>query len=120
MRNLRKANRVVKWHGVNETISHRFKSKSDSSLGLRILGPEKGGKQGELAGTCTCLKCILKGWLVLWPTREVMTRSHTLSVVWDLGLANPSVASCTLISKPFCQGLVVVTKARDRKRSHVK
>jgi hypothetical protein len=63
-RNLYKANRVVKWHGTNETISRRPKSKSDSSLGLGKLGPEKGGKQGELAGTCTCLKCISKGWLV--------------------------------------------------------
>jgi molybdopterin-guanine dinucleotide biosynthesis protein A len=71
------------------------------SLGLRKLDPEKGGKQGELAGTCTCLKCIPKDWLVVWPTREVMTRSHTLSVVWDLGLANLSVVSRTLISKPF-------------------
>jgi hypothetical protein len=70
-------------------------------LGLRKLGPKRGGKQGELAGTCTCLKCISNSWLVVWPTREVMTRSHTLNVVWDLGLANLSVASRTLISKPF-------------------
>jgi len=41
MKILYKANRVVKWHGTNETISHRLKSKSDSSLGLRKLGPEK-------------------------------------------------------------------------------
>jgi hypothetical protein len=35
------------------------------TLGLRKLGPKRGGKQGELAGTCTCLKCIPKGWLVV-------------------------------------------------------
>jgi hypothetical protein len=29
------------------------------TLGLKKLGPKRGGKQGELAGTCTCLKCIL-------------------------------------------------------------
>ncbi len=33
--------------------------------GLRKLGPKRGGKQGELAGTCTCFKCIPKGWLVV-------------------------------------------------------
>jgi hypothetical protein len=31
----------------------------------RNLGPKRGGKQGEFAGTCTCLKCIPKGWLVV-------------------------------------------------------
>ncbi len=35
------------------------------TLGLKKLDPEKGGKQGELAGTCMCLKCIPKGWLVV-------------------------------------------------------
>jgi molybdopterin-guanine dinucleotide biosynthesis protein A len=35
------------------------------TLGLRKLDPEKGGKQGELAGIGTCLKCIPKGWLVV-------------------------------------------------------
>ncbi len=33
---------------------------------------------------------------------------------------NLSVASRTLISKPFNEGLVVVTKVRDWERSHVK
>jgi hypothetical protein len=61
MRNLCKANRVVKWHGTNGTISRRPKSKSDSSLGLRKLGPKKGGKQGELARTCTCLEVHPEG-----------------------------------------------------------
>jgi hypothetical protein len=36
-----------------------------ATLGWRKLDPERGGKQGELAGTCTCLKCIPKGWLVV-------------------------------------------------------
>jgi len=56
------------------------------TLGLRKLGPERGGKQGELAGTCTCLKCIPKGWLVVRPTWEVMTPfTYFNPVAWDLG-----------------------------------
>jgi hypothetical protein len=56
------------------------------TLGLRKLGPERGGKQDELAGTCTCLKCIPKGWLVVRPTREVMTPfAYFNHVAWDLG-----------------------------------
>jgi molybdopterin-guanine dinucleotide biosynthesis protein A len=35
------------------------------TLGLKKFDPEKGGKQGELAGTCTCLNYIPKGWLVV-------------------------------------------------------
>ena len=31
------------------------------TLGLRKLDPEKGGKQGELAGTCTCLEVHPEG-----------------------------------------------------------
>jgi hypothetical protein len=31
------------------------------TLGSRKLDPQKEGKQGELAGTCTCLKCIPNG-----------------------------------------------------------
>jgi len=31
------------------------------TLGLRKLDPERGGKQGELAGTCTCLEVHPKG-----------------------------------------------------------
>jgi hypothetical protein len=61
MRNLCKANRVVKWHGTNGIILRRPKSKSDSSLGLRKLGPERGSKQGELAGTCTGLEVHPEG-----------------------------------------------------------
>jgi hypothetical protein len=43
-----------------------LKSKSNSHIGAkRTLAPKRGGKQGELAGTCTCSKCISKGWLVV-------------------------------------------------------
>jgi len=31
------------------------------TLGLRKLDPERGGKQGELAGTCACLEVHPKG-----------------------------------------------------------
>jgi hypothetical protein len=31
------------------------------TLGLRKLDPERGGKQGELTGTCTCLKVHPRG-----------------------------------------------------------
>ncbi len=54
--------------------------------GLRKLGPKRGGKKGELAGTCTCFKCIPKGWLVV----AANAGSHDLVrvlynyVVWDL------------------------------------
>jgi len=42
------------------------KSKSDSYFGVkRNFHSKGGGKQGELAGTCTSLKCIPKGWLVV-------------------------------------------------------
>jgi hypothetical protein len=45
---------------------HKLKSKLDSNFGVkRNFGPKRGGKQGELARTCTCLKCIPKGWLVV-------------------------------------------------------
>jgi len=44
----------------------RPKSKSDSYIGVkRNLNPKRRGKQGELAGTCTSLKCIPKDWLVV-------------------------------------------------------
>jgi hypothetical protein len=60
------ANRVIKWHWTNGTFLRRPKSKSDSYFGVkRNLGPKRGGKQSELTRTCTCLKCILKGWLVV-------------------------------------------------------
>jgi len=31
------------------------------TLGLKKLDPERGGKQGELAGTCICLEVHPKG-----------------------------------------------------------
>ncbi len=49
------------------------KSKSDSHFGAkRNLSPKRGGKKGEHVGTCTCSKCIPKGWLVV----AANTRSH--------------------------------------------
>jgi hypothetical protein len=63
------------------------KSKSDSYFGVkRNLDPKRGGKQGELTGTCTSLKGIPKGWLVV----AANARSHDpvrilYRVVWDLG-----------------------------------
>jgi hypothetical protein len=54
------------WHWTNGTFLRKPKSKSDSYFGVkRNLGPKRRGKQGELAGTYTCFKCILKGWLVV-------------------------------------------------------
>jgi hypothetical protein len=51
---------------TNGTLLRKPKSKSDSHIGAkRNLGPKRKRKQGELAGTCTCSKCILKGWLVV-------------------------------------------------------
>ncbi len=51
---------------TNGTLLRKPKSKSDSHIGAkRNLGPKRGGKQGEFAGICTCLKWIPKGWLVV-------------------------------------------------------
>ncbi len=51
---------------TNGTFLHKLKSKLDSHIkAKRNLGPKIGGKQGELAGTWTCLKCIPNGWLVV-------------------------------------------------------
>ncbi len=75
-------NDLDKWNLVRKP-----KSKSDSHIGAkRNLGPKKGGKQGELARTCKCSKCIPKGWLVV----VANTGSHDPfvyynRVVWDLG-----------------------------------
>jgi hypothetical protein len=53
-------NGLDKWNFLRKP-----KSKSDSHIrAKRNLGPKRGGKQGELAGTCTCSKCIPKSWLV--------------------------------------------------------
>jgi hypothetical protein len=74
MRNLYKANRIVK-KGIGQMELSCVGSNQNRipTLGLRKLDLERGGKQGELAGTCTCFKCIPKDWLVVWPTGEVMT-----------------------------------------------
>jgi hypothetical protein len=74
MRKLYKENRVVK-KGIGQMELSCVGSNQNRTptLELRKLDLERGGKQGELAGTCTCLKCIPKGWLVVWATREVMT-----------------------------------------------
>ncbi len=51
---------------INEFFLRKPKSKLDSHFGAKgNLGPKKGGKQGELVGMCSCLKCIPKGWLVV-------------------------------------------------------
>ncbi len=51
---------------TNGTFLRKPKSKLDSHIGAkRNLGPKRGGKQGELAGMRTCLKCIPKDWLVV-------------------------------------------------------
>jgi hypothetical protein len=59
------------------------------TLGLRKFSPKGRGKQGELTGTCTCLKCIPKGWLVVWPTREVMTPLTYFKCSLGLGFGKP-------------------------------
>jgi hypothetical protein len=41
MRNLYKANRVVKWHGTNGTFLRRPKSKSESYFGVEETWPPK-------------------------------------------------------------------------------
>jgi len=41
MKNLYKANIVVKWHGTNGTISRRPKSKSDSYLRVEETWPRE-------------------------------------------------------------------------------
>jgi hypothetical protein len=47
---------------------HKRKSKSNSHFGAkRNLAPKRGGKQDELAGMRTCLKCVSKGSLVVVP-----------------------------------------------------
>jgi hypothetical protein len=51
---------------TNGTFLRKPKSKSNSHFGAKKnLGPKRGGKQGELVGTRTCLKCIPKGWLLM-------------------------------------------------------
>ncbi len=103
MKNLYKANSVVKkGMGQMELSCVSPNQNRTPTLGLRKLGPKRGGKQGELAGTRTCLKCIPKGWLVVRPTREVMTPFAYFKCSLGLGFwQNLSVVSRTLIKKPF-------------------
>jgi hypothetical protein len=63
------------------------KSKSDSYFGVKKnLDPKRGGKQGELVGTCTSLKCIPKGWLVMEANAGSHDPVRVLNhVIWDLG-----------------------------------
>jgi len=61
MRNLCKANRVAKWHGQMELSCIGSNQNWTPTLGLRKLDLERGGKQGELTGTCTCLEVHPKG-----------------------------------------------------------
>jgi hypothetical protein len=50
------------WHWINGISLRRPKSKSNSYIGVkRNLDPKRGGKEGELVGTCTSFKCIPKG-----------------------------------------------------------
>jgi hypothetical protein len=54
----------VAW--TNGTFLGKPKSKSESDFGAkRNLGLKRGSKQGEFGGTHTCLKCMLKGWLLV-------------------------------------------------------
>jgi len=56
------ANKVVKLALDKWNFLRRPKLKSDSYFGVKgNFNPKRGGKQGELAGTCTSLKCISKG-----------------------------------------------------------
>jgi len=71
------------------------------SLGLRKLDPERGGKQGELAGTCACLKRIPKGWLVVWPTLEVMTPFTYFKCSLGLGFGKPKCCFSYLDKQTF-------------------
>jgi hypothetical protein len=71
------------------------------TLGLRKLDLERGGKQGELAGTCACLKCIPKDWLVVWPTREVMTPLMYFKCSLGLGFGKPKCCFLYLDKQTF-------------------
>ncbi len=68
---------------------HKPKSKSDSYFGVKKnLHSKRGGKQGELAGTCISLKCIPKGWLVVAANAGSHDPDGILyRVVWDLGFS---------------------------------
>jgi hypothetical protein len=56
------------------------------TLGLMETWPQIGGKQGELVRTCTSLKCIPKGWLVVATNAGNHDPIRVLyRVAWDLG-----------------------------------
>ncbi len=57
----------------------------------------------SLRGHAHALSASQKGWLVVQPTREVMTPFVYFNrVAWDLGFSqNPNVASRTLINIPL-------------------
>jgi hypothetical protein len=72
-------NRVVKWHWTNGTFLRKPKSKSNSHIGVkRNIDPKREGKEGELTGTCTCFKCVPKGWLVLAANVGIHDPVHVL------------------------------------------
>ncbi len=89
---------------TNGTFLRNPKSKWDSHFGaMRNLGPKRGGKQVEFAGTCTCLKCISKGWLVVAANMRTLDPICVLSSR-SLGfkfLQSLNVASRTLIGIPL-------------------
>ncbi len=101
MRNLGKANRVVKWHGMNGTIPRRPKSKSDSSLGLRKLGSREEASKVSLRGHAHALRCIPKGWLGVWPTRGVMTPLTYFKCSLGLGFGKPKCCFSYLDKQTF-------------------
>jgi hypothetical protein len=102
MRSLYKANKVVK-KGIGQMELSCVGSNQNQTptLGLRKLDPERGGKQGELARTCTCLKCIPKGWLVVWPTRVVMTPFTYFKCSLGLGCGKPECCFSYLGKQTF-------------------
>jgi hypothetical protein len=51
------------WHGQMELSCVGPNQNRTPTLGLRKLDPKGRGKQGELAGTCTCLE-VHPRWLV--------------------------------------------------------
>jgi hypothetical protein len=54
--------RVIKWHGQMELSCVSPNQNRTPIFGAKKnFGPKRGGKQGELVGTHTCFKCILKG-----------------------------------------------------------
>jgi hypothetical protein len=71
------------------------------TLGLRKLDLERGGKQGELAGHAHALRCILEGWSVVWPMREVMTPFAYFKCSLGLGFGKPKCCFSYLDKQTF-------------------